>query len=377
MGTMLELPGGELLRWMGVMLIGILGSWEYLKKNTPFKVFPYQYSLLLFPAMFSFFHDSNIASIGIMRSASFFFLIYALSSYYSREKVTREYIESHFTIFSTFLVGVMSLQGTFLLMNLNEFGFFKGIYNNKNYFTSIGIVALICTIWLIIRNEKYKILYKMYFLLITVLLVATGSRTALIGIVIVILSLPIIFFEQTKAGGKLKIILVMLLILGFSAIAIQYIEIPALTRLLSEKSIDGSTGFSRSGWWYNAIPIFQKKPLFGWGNSAVYYHITNLNEGELWGFHNSYLVILVENGIIGSLFYLFFFVVSIYKTGVLYYKSNLKKHEKKLIKLMVLICMFLMINAFAEAFLFAVGNPMSVSFWLILIMLERYLSLTN
>ncbi|MGV2643163.1 hypothetical protein GNF86_17190, partial [Clostridium perfringens] len=164
-------------------------------------------------------------------------------------------------------------------------------------------------------------------------------------------------------------------IIMISFIVLKYIDIPAIDRIFQKSTQNGSTGLNRGEYWMSAFDIFKEKPIFGWGNSSVYYHIMNHASDRIWGFHNSYLVILVENGLIGSIFYFMFFLFSFLINMRRYFICNLDKCDKVFVKTLFLICMTLLINAISEAFLFAVGNPVSICFWLCFIMIVKILEI--
>lgn len=372
-GTLLQLPAGELLRWGGCVLLAIIGTKDSFKTKKSFHFFPSYYLYLIVPFVLSMFGHANISVYGTIRFSSFLLLIFSLYSYYNRKKVDEIYIQKHFEIFAKILCLITIIQIILLLLNINEFGTFKGIYDNKNYFTTISSVSLISSLWLILNNKNYK--YSIFLFSNIILLISTGSRTGVVSLFIIMLCLPFIIYNGNTLRNILKVMLSIMILGLICILVLKKIELPALSRLLAPESSDGSTGFERTGYWDAAIPLFKQKPIFGWGNSAADYYISNSNTLYNWGFHNTYLIILVENGIIGSFFYSCFFITGLFKNMKKYIKLDLFADEKIFIKTLTLICIVLLINAFTESFLFAAGNPMAVCFWFSFIILDKYIEL--
>ncbi|MPQ44412.1 O-antigen ligase family protein [Clostridium tarantellae] len=374
-GTSLSLPKGEVLRWIGCFILGIIGLMPMIKEKNELKIWPSYYNFLIFPTIISLCINPQVFFTGFFRFGSFILFITSLFLYYYRKKVNCEYIKKDFKKFSVIVIFLILVQFVMFIFNLSELGKFHGMYGNKNYLATISSVSLICLIWMFINSKKSKFFIIILFVSNITVSIATGSRTAIVCLGIILFSLPFIIFKQNNIGNKIKALLIELALLILIFFLCKHIEIPALKRLLDSQAGNAATGFSRDIVWEQAFIFFKQKPLLGWGNSASYYNIYKLNKGLIWGFHNSYLVILIENGICGTIFYILFFLCGFYINSIKYKKAKLNSTDNKFVKILFLICLVLLINAISESFLFAVGNPMSVCFWLPFIMLDRFLDI--
>ncbi|MCQ2387268.1 MAG: hypothetical protein MJ066_02335, partial [Clostridia bacterium] len=95
-----------------------------------------------------------------------------------------------------------------------------------------------------------------------------------------------------------------------------------------------------------------------------------------WGVHSSYIMILIDHGVVGTILYLVFFVTYINRLVRKYkgIKENLSINDKRMLIVLVSISVALLINAIAEAFLFAVGNFSSVCFWVSFVFIDIFLN---
>ncbi|MFJ7847256.1 O-antigen ligase family protein [Peribacillus sp. NPDC097206] len=274
-----------------------------------------------------------------------------------------------------YLLGIIIVYQFILLgSEIFNFGRFSGIYSNPNMLSSLSLSTTVCSLWMIFKSNK-KFIGWVFFLAGIIVTISTGSRTGLIGLVIILIGSLFILFELKYTLQKIKFIFSIIIVSLVIAFIMNFIDIPALNRLLGEKTVDNSTGFSRGDIWIDGIPIFMEKPLFGWGYGSANYHIyiNNPSEFSQWGIHNSFLIILIENGILGSVLYLAFFIFCFIKLKNKYKSLKLEIKQKKFTKIIFLLCIVLLINGMSESFLFSVGNPMSIPFWYSLLTLDIYL----
>ncbi|HGH1676145.1 O-antigen ligase family protein [Clostridium perfringens] len=371
-GTSLSLPKGNILRWIGCIVLIMISLLSKFKNRDNFRIYPFYFNYILIAIVFSFIFNSYVIYIGFFRALSFFIAVSAIFLYYDRKEITIQYIKNDYKIFFIIIVLITIIQFIFLTLNFNEFGNFKGIYGNRNFYTSINLISLVMSINIFLRKRFFGITL---IAINIILLFSTGSRTAIIGMIFILMIFPVLFLDNININKILKLSFIYLIIIMISFIVLKYIDIPAIDRIFQKSTQNGSTGLNRGEYWMSAFDIFKEKPIFGWGNSSVYYHIMNHASDRIWGFHNSYLVILVENGLIGSIFYFMFFLFSFLINMRRYFICNLDKCDKVFVKTLFLICMTLLINAISEAFLFAVGNPVSICFWLCFIMIVKILEI--
>ncbi|EOU2074283.1 O-antigen ligase family protein [Clostridium perfringens] len=371
-GTSLSIPKGNILRWIGCIVLIIISLLSKIKNRDNFRIYPFYFNYILIAIVLSFIFNTYVLYVGFFRALSFFIAVCAIFLYYDRKEVTIQYIKNDYKIFFIIIALITLIQFIVLIFNFNEFGNFKGIYGNRNFYTSINLISLVMSINIFLRK---RFLGTTLIAINIILLFATGSRTAIIGMIFVLIISPILFCDNFNINKILKLSFIYLLIIIAAFIILKYVDIPAIDRIFQKSSENGSTGLSRGEYWISAFNIFKEKPVLGWGNSSVYYHIINHTSDRIWGFHNSYLVILVENGLIGSIFYFIFFLFSFLINIRRYFICNLDKYDKVFVKTLFLICITLLINAISEAFLFAVGNPVSICFWLCFIMIVKVLEI--
>lgn len=249
---------------------------------------------------------------------------------------------------------------------------------NANFLSCVALFSAVSALamFYVLKDKKRRWLFLIFFLASTLCVIGSGSRMGIICIVLII-------YLNTFASASsynLKHILVQLFKLVIVTIIIIYIlqhfDIVAIDRLFyAEQDMTGATGFTRGDAWSDVLKIFSEKPLLGWGYASVGYNVFQVvDETFNWGMHSSYFIILCEMGIIGSLLFFCFFVHYFYKLYVGYKALNNKTYVQRcFIKYLFLCCFIMLINAYSESFLFSLGNPMSICFWLPFIMLYCYI----
>lgn len=348
-----QLPANELFRWIFVLILFLVVVTFKLQNS---KVIISKYICFLFIPYLS--TVKLIFDIGlkesIFRSISFFIVFFTL--FFLFNSVDDKEKQKLLDIFGIVL-SICTVLCFFLFIKDNSIGNFKGIYLNKNYLITILLVSNVNSIKYIYENKK--IIGILLFLMNTVMNFATGSRVGIICYFVMLFYMVVLWNDTFSIVNIMKIFVLFVIVLLVIYIIIQNMDIPAVDRILNS---DGSaaTGLSRKDVWSNAIPIFLKKPILGWGNNIAYlniHKITNIGKIYDWGFHNSYLVILCECGIIGGISYCIFFMHVIIKTLKIF-KNNIYN------KCMLGIIVLLLINGLSEAFIFAVGNFASICIWI-------------
>lgn len=170
------------------------------------------------------------------------------------------------------------------------------------------------------KKKIKKILYAFIVLRIYIIGLSLMSRVVFIVLIFIYpLCLGLFWTTKIKQSLKpyLKYFIGLLLLISIALFTfIPLNDIPVLSQL-SETSY--GSGNERIRLWSNSIELFKENPFFGKGsgdwkieilktplsftqaeNSMVFYRRA----------HNDFLQILVENGVLGLLFYLAFFIVS-------------------------------------------------------------------
>lgn len=374
-GTRINLPFQSGLRWIGSFMLLITALGEKLLSNHRIKILPTNFYLLFISIFISIFTLKYALMYGIARFISFLLVCVAIYMYFDRKSMSKEYMIVHFNLFSKIVNLFMVYQ--LILYALEGFpsGPFKGIYGNQNMLVSVAIVGMVCSLWLIHIENRNKFLYKLFFFTNIIIVILTNSRAGLVCLIFILIMIPslnLISYKSLNIISLAKSVIKCAIFLSIVIFIIKNIDIPALQRIL-EGGTDGSTGLTRDDVWIGARDIIREKPLFGWGYGSMGYHVfVNNLTGYYWGVHNSYLGILMENGYIGSILYVIFFAMPIIKTI-----KNIKRKkdikERLILTILLLLCMTLLLNAVAESFLFSVGNPVSIYFWLTFIFLITYM----
>lgn len=221
-------------------------------------------------------------------------------------------------VISSATLGVLYLLGIGADLDLN--GRISMFNDNSN---GIGVKMAIASLYLIDHtlNNKYKKIYKPYYLLLLIpivsLLIATASRVAFISFFLGI----VLFFtlqKTRKIYSKLMIILFgfLVIIIGFNYL--QQTDSTILFRLNQSANEGNLSG--RDEIWAGYMPTIIQNPIFGVGmsgksSSSIKYF------GRDWSPHNVFIEILLYSGIIG-LFIFLIFLYYFYKNAYLYYKNH-------------------------------------------------------
>ncbi len=225
--------------------------------------------------------------------------------------------------FIWFVIG-SALVGTFYLLEigteLDSDGRVTIFNDNPN---QIGVKMAIASLFLIdyTLNNKYKKIYKPYYLILLIpivsLLIATASRVAFISFIIGVV-LFFILQKTRRIYSKLLIILVGIILINHGFNYLQQTDATILLRM--DKSVNEGSISGRDEIWTGYLPTIIDNPIFGVGitgktSVAVKYFGNDRSP------HNVFIEILLYSGIVGLIIFsifLFYF----YKNAYLYYKYN-------------------------------------------------------
>jgi O-antigen ligase len=370
----IELPFSYSLRF----IIPIFSIFFFFRKKIPFYNFPKEILLLVFPLITTFIFNSYLSFIAIQRLFSFFSLYLFLHYFFISYIKSKDHVKLIFNFLFITLNFISFLQIIELFNNFESFGKFQGIFQNPNYYNSHSVFALLINfiVFNLNRSKIIKLLSMCFIPLSIFMIISTGSRTGIILILVFLLIVPFIYFKKIDFHSFLYIIPVYIIFAILVLYLSNIVEIPALDRLLAFGYDDSSTGLTRGEWWERAIILYNEKPIFGWGLSSSYYNINFTTNGFIWGFHNSYLTVLVETGFIGSFFYLLFFIVSFFRIFISpKFKYRILRDygfDSILIKLLFLSIFVFLVNGISESFLFTSGSALPFFFWFSFIFLKTY-----
>ena len=230
-----------------------------------------------------------------------------------------------------------------------------GVTTNPNTLGIYSNVALLSAFYLLVDKKDKK--GKGFYIFIIIASVATailsGSRTALITL---FLNLIIISFLKIKSFLGRAAFVIFVSVFGGLLITgkLGDFGLPALQKLLS-----GDT--SRGELWELGVNVWKAFPVFGCGYSVSSAY-NNLPGSEGYDFHNSFLTILAEIGVWGSL------ILGLSVLWVLFgaWKSTEEKGKVSILQIAFFMAVELMIAAWSESFLFAVGSTEACTFWILI-----------
>ena len=323
------------------------GNWKY--KLSQYKTNPLilTFTIFLGYSLLSVFWASSISD-GIDYVAKYrHFLIIAVI-YTSLDK---KFIKH---IFSVFLLSM-------LISEIMSYGIFLELWKYKNilpnnpspfmsHMTYSTILAFTSTILLtrvfLNENIKYKILYGVFFVSVTVNLFINGGRTGQIIFVVLILSLFFIHIKsKLKALLLAMIILMTTLILAYNFSKNFNIRMNILstdiTSIVYNNNYTGSGG-TRVSLWIVGYYTFIDNFLIGTGinndmkdikNYAKEYGFNAKHMSQYGDHHNSFFTLSIKFGIIGLLisFFICYFI----------YKLKFKTDEYNSLNLMFIISFIL------------------------------------
>ena len=369
----IALPSASTLRWVGsFLLVGcvLIEMSISFKKNTlsiP-NCFIYLFVALI-PTLLGIAGEATFYSYG--RIVSFFLIVWGLLLFFNMKSISTKDLVCFFELYTLF-AGIMMVLSVTSGHMLNDR--FSGIYANPNQLSCIAVFTFIASagLFFALKGKARRLLYGVFALLAAYCVLQTGSRMGAASLLLIIFIIPFILGKDNTVQTRIKQISLILFVGAIVLFILDRFEIVGLQRLLGtfDSNVESSLGASRGDTWSDVYNIFSKKPLLGWGYGQVNYKVFEAKDTTYnWGIHSSYFSIICEMGIVGSLLFLGFFLSYFSCVRKLYKKANLPDTSTQLFKFLVLICFAMFLNAYSESYLFSMGNPMSVGFWLPFIML--------
>ena len=184
-----------------------------------------------------------------------------------------------------------------------------GTIIDPNIFALFGTLIYGISLHKVIENKKKKFLISLFLIMICFLF--TFSRGGIIGLVFFTV---IYFISFTKINLKIiiKLIIIFAILVLIIFLFAKSLNINLLEILNQRSSI--KTGSGRLKIWSNGIKLFKQNPFFGIGlYNFQNYNIRIFNDSHY--LHNTFLAVLVENGLMGSLMFFLFLISFIFKKG--------------------------------------------------------------
>jgi len=312
---------------------------------------PLLYAGYLFLGFVSFMWSTNVGVSAlqwfmITQSLvfSFFFIksIILLDAYYPGHNVRLYNLLGNavFVLEAVFIIGMFAAPDVFFrLTNGGEEARLGGYIMNPNELGMLAGVGVACLIFDIYRNHNRAwTIIKLGVILYA--LVMTGSRSSLIGVVLIIF-----FHIKQSRNQKLKVIIVTAMLLAMPVAFNKIILKDDGERMEEVLSMTGRLPF----WKALIAEGLPREPYFGFGFMRIdykeYFQSTHTYPGKMT--HNTFLQVLMNLGFVGLTLVIFQMIFTF--RGFL-----MEEKEKKLMLFGILIP--IMINSFTEFGIFGESN---------------------
>lgn len=360
--TRFSIPYKSSLRW--IVLIIFFMYWVLFKNKFSISTFSIKRSGIIW---FAIIFIPNILSVlnapyALFRTFSLFITLISLSVcfnqgiYYSGDdQFGLIRLKKYFSWLSILLISASVLN---LLSQANGYygGRFRGFFSNANGCAVFCVFALICAAYQI-YNSDHKMLFRILCLLIYIEIVLTQSRMGFAVATIIFVLLPLLVSDNVSVQ-EIFINLGLMAVLIFAGYQIlKFVDAGVIDRLLEYEN-------SRSSWEYAQQRISQN-PLFGVGYSITAYNQQLYPNDDSWRFFSSYYEFAVDCGIVGLVVVLVFFAKRLIE-GI-----RMILVDKFVLFLFVFVLAGLTIGI-SESYLLAVGNPLSIFFWIAFMIFDAY-----
>ncbi len=300
---------GSILRFLGIIIIALC-LLLCIHKNINF----YQLKILL-PFIFWIF----LSFVSALWSNSFswwsyFFMIYLLQIVFvCIVSACHKHIDLKY-LYNGFILG--ALIAALLLMvlpqsiSMDQAGrrtlMMFGNEIDPNIISTIIMIGIYSCIDKISRIKQRRWIYILFILFMLVGMLYTGSRGALISFVA---SFVIFLLILLKKQRQKKRVLLLIFLAGIVAlVAVSILPEELLLERFSSENILGlneyeSGSHNRYTIWEHAFPLIKGAPIFGYGCGNFFDIIATVYRQT--ASHNLYLLLLIENGIVGFGLFIF------------------------------------------------------------------------
>lgn len=215
----------------------------------------------------------------------------------------------------------------------------QGMFTHKNYLSVYAVSAFVINFYTTFGRYRY---FVCSVAIASVLL--AGSSTGLVALVIAISAMIFIYILRNKS---LVFLAPLFVSLGAFLTLIVIIDTSMVLEALGrDASLTGRTEL-----WHWAVVFFLEKPIVGWGYGGIFANSgpgpSDIFTGQYYDaphFHNGFLQVLAETGIVGFLFVLIFVFGALYRTGRFVFKHNDETMKSLFIFYVTILCVMFAIN---------------------------------
>ena len=312
----------------------------------------------------------SVDSTSISYTAGFKTILLMLGSWLWAHSLSVEIVKGYGYLTNRRLITDLFFVSIFVLaisLLFKSFYFSDGRYQAAGGYTSPAILSALVIILLLICSEIRTGIRIILIIIQSLILIATGSRGVLIALIVIIALISMYNVLKAKStGAPIGLTLIPNLLILFFTVGYFYIDtltkyrsFEFLTLLNSDSASSiGTLGF-RQNMFERMIGEFQNFTLTekllglgaGSGTALAMNFISNLRDANYTSgrvFHNGFLQLLIETGLVG----IFFFIILMLSTYY-YRKSNGISGFGYIWILFYLISLFFTSNPFATSGLLA------------------------
>ncbi len=224
--------------------------------------------------------------------------------------------------------------------------------------TAFGVLLVVVwSIWIsynIFKEKRNTLLVLVITVLTFLIILWTGTRMAILGIILTFFFISVILVLNTQFTPFIKVtfLISMPVFLCIFFLLVWHLIPDNLTVKKSfEYLLSGTIDLSNIGrivGWFSALKAFDANPIFGIGNGNFLQFQENLMRSiginlEIFGIglvthaHNLYLIILSENGLFGLSIILYIFISALYNY-IRYLKNSTDKDGYCLLVGLLVLC---------------------------------------
>jgi len=356
----INFAGFTILRW--VLPFAMIGV-SILENDWHFPAPPRLFWWFTVAVMPSIFLGSDITT-ALIKYLSLVLVFYGSFIFFAQLRSTEKLNRCLMTVVVV-LVIYQLLNTVFVLLGVGEIhGRSTGITTNANTLGIYSNLAFWAGFYLFKRaeNDTHRALAVVFLLTVVYTVLACGSRTAF---VVLILNITVAVYMLFGQGKPIWLLGAGLLLAGGLVLSgkLDFLNIAAIDRLSEEG------GTTREELWEHGISVWKQHIAVGVGYTLS--QRFNMLTPNLV-FHNSYLSYLIECGIWGAVILGIGFINTIVRIISSFVKEKLMMANLEVITACMMI-VGLAVAAWSESFLFAVGSTEGYTFWFLLAWLLVYI----
>ena len=294
---------GSILRLLGIVIIGycIIIYHSYKVNISTFRLLV-PFALWMIFSVVSIIWSADIdwwIYFTMIYLLQFAFVLFVVAYY---KQVNIRYLQNGLIVGATIASAVMIFMPQFsqITKDGRRTVIILGQELDPNIVATIIMIGLFACLGSIFAKKKRGILHTMLVIFLGAGMLFTGSRGALISFVV---GFGVLLFLEMRNRGSRKYVLALIMLVVITAIiALKFMPEELLTSRFSQESILGFDEYKRGSHnrytiWLHALELFIQSPVIGYGSGNFFNAITTVYEE--CASHNMYILILIEEGIIG------------------------------------------------------------------------------